>query len=434
MVKMAYDRATALKIRDFLASKGLTTCGVYGMMANIYTESGFRADNAQNSYMSKIGMTDAEYTQKVDSGEYTNFVNDKVGYGLVQWTSAGRKQGLLNYARNTGKSIGNEGMQLEYLMYELSTAYKSTFDFLKTSNNIRDCAKHVMTKFERPADQSEAAQNNRADYGEQLYKDLENKEQGCEMKLKICLDAGHGVTTPGKRCDARIDTNTTREWTLNSRIANKLGLLLKAFDCEVMRVDDVTGASDVTMAERVKKANDWKADVYISIHHDAGVDGQAGGGTTVYYNSTKPERQVQAQSLYNNVVGLTGLKGNRYYQIINKGFYVIHNTTMPAFLIENGFMDSSVDTPIILTESHADKTARGILNFLVSDFKLTRKADVAEEKQPEIKQETSPAKETANETVYRVQVGAFGYRENAETMLNKLKSAGFTGYITETKK
>lgn len=429
MAKMAYDRATALRIRDFLASKGLTTGGIYGMMANLYTESGFRADNAQNSYMSKMGMTDAEYTQKVDSGEYANFVADKVGYGLAQWTSAGRKQGLLNYAKNTGKSIGNEGMQLEYLISELSTAYKSTFDFLKTSNNVRDCAKYVMTKFERPADQSEAAQNNRADYGEQLHEDLENKEQGCKMKLKICLDAGHGMNTPGKRCDARIDANTTREWALNSRIANKLGELLKAYECEVMRVDDVTGATDVSMSERVNKANNWCADVYISIHHDAGVNGQAGGGTTVYYNSTKPERKKQAQSFYNNVVGLTGLAGNRYYQIINKGFYVIHNTTMPAFLIENGFMDSTVDVPIILSESHADKTAKGILNFLVSDFRLAKKTAAVE-----VKQEEKQTKVEATDVIYRVQVGAYGVKANAEAMLNRLKAAGFEGFITEVKK
>ena len=46
---------------------------------------------------------------------------------------------------------------------------------------------------------------------------------------------------------------------------------------------------------------------------------------------------------------------------------------MPAFLIENGFMDSKTDVPIILTEAHAEKTAKGIVEFLVDTLKLSKK-------------------------------------------------------------
>jgi hypothetical protein len=56
-----------------------------------------------------------------------------------------------------------------------------------------------------------------------------------------------------------------------------------------------------------------------------------------------------------------------------KGFYVIKNTKMPAFLIENGFMDSRTDTPVILTKEHAEKTVQGILAFLVEELGLTVK-------------------------------------------------------------
>ena len=181
MIKMTYDKATAIRIRDYLLSKGLTLEGTYGMMANIYTESGFRSNNAQNSYMNKMGMTDEEYTAKIDSGEYANFVLDKVGYGLAQWTSSGRKQGIFNYAKSLNKSIGDENMQLDYLMIELTTAYKSVLNFLKSSRDVRESAKYVMTKFERPANQSKSAQNKRADYGEQLYEDLENAKGSDNM-------------------------------------------------------------------------------------------------------------------------------------------------------------------------------------------------------------------------------------------------------------
>lgn len=92
------------------------------------------------------------------------------------------------------------------------------------------------------------------------------------MKL-FCIDAGHGLHTAGKRCMKAIDPKETREWSLNSRIASKLQELLKDYDCQTMRMDDPTGQTDVPLATRVAKANQAKADAYLSIHHNAGVDG-----------------------------------------------------------------------------------------------------------------------------------------------------------------
>ncbi len=49
------------------------------------------------------------------------------------------------------------------------------------------------------------------------------------------------------------------------------------------------------------------------------------------------------------------------------------NTRMDAFLIENGFMDSPNDVPILLSESHARKTAEGVVDFLVKEYGLQKK-------------------------------------------------------------
>lgn len=175
-ITMKYDKSTALRIRDFLIKQGLTVEGAYGMMANIYSESGFRSNNAQNSCMTRLGMTDEIYTAKVDSREYKDFITDRVGYGLCQWTSSGRKQSLLNYAKEQNKSIADETMQLNYLMKELKTSYKAVLNILTTSHDISECAKYVMTKFERPANQSVENQNKRASYGIQLFNNLEEKK------------------------------------------------------------------------------------------------------------------------------------------------------------------------------------------------------------------------------------------------------------------
>lgn len=189
---------------------------------------------------------------------------------------------------------------------------------------------------------------------------------------KIVIDAGHGMNTAGKRCMKKLDSKETREWWLNDRIADRLERELANYKCEVLRSDDTTGITDVSLANRVKKANEYGADYFISIHHNAGIYGGKGGGTVVYYYSSKAERKTQAQSLYNAVVDQTKLVGNRCDKIKKYPYYVVKNTKMAALLLENGFMDSAVDVPIILTEAHADKTVKGILNFLVKELGLKK--------------------------------------------------------------
>ena len=244
---------------------------------------------------------------------------------------------------------------------------------------------------------------------------------------KIALDAGHSLVTAGKRCMKKLDPKETREWTLNSRIANKLQKLLEAYKCEVLRVDDTTGAKDISLADRVKKANNWGADIYISIHHNAGVNGGAGGGTVVFYYSDKAERATQANSLYNYLVGLTELKGNRAQKVIKKGFYVIKNTKMPSFLIENGFMDSSVDVPLILTEKHADMSAQGLLNFLVKELKLVKKSGTT--------QSTTASNSTPVSTSFKVKVNvdALNIRAGAGTEYKVTGTIRDKGTYTITK-
>ena len=61
------------KVWNFLKDKGLTEIAIAGVMGNIQAESGFNPNNLQNSYNKKLGITDAEYVQRVDSGK----INDK---------------------------------------------------------------------------------------------------------------------------------------------------------------------------------------------------------------------------------------------------------------------------------------------------------------------------------------------------------------------
>lgn len=157
-------------IWSYLLSKIGNEYGVAGLMGNIYAESGLRSDNLQNVYERKLGYTDDSYTAAVDSGAYTNFVRDAAGYGLCQWTYWSRKEALLAFAQAQGRSIGDWKMQVAFLMKELSESYKGVLEVLETATSVKQASDIVLTKFERPADQGNAAKNRRANFGQRFYK------------------------------------------------------------------------------------------------------------------------------------------------------------------------------------------------------------------------------------------------------------------------
>lgn len=103
-----------------LLDAGYSKIAAAGVLGNLYAESGVRTDNLQNSAETRLGMTDEQYTEAVNNGTYTNFINDSAGYGLAQWTTAGRKQGLYLFAQSKGVEINDASMQIEYLLGEIS--------------------------------------------------------------------------------------------------------------------------------------------------------------------------------------------------------------------------------------------------------------------------------------------------------------------------
>ena len=202
--------------------------------------------------------------------------------------------------------------------------------------------------------------------------------------FKIALDAGHGLYTAGKRCLKSIDPNETREWSLNSRIAEKVTEKLETYsDYEVLRVDDPTGKTDVPLKTRTDKANKWGADFYLSIHHNAGINGGSGGGIAVYtYIDVDKTTKDWQKAIYDSLIKLTGLKGNRSQPLAQADLHVCRETSMPAVLIENGFMDSTADTPIILTDDFAEKSAAAIVEVLAQKGKLKKKTETQKPAEP----------------------------------------------------
>ena len=162
-------------IWDFLFSKLKNPYGVAGLMGNLYNESKLNPGLLQSSYAKKFNMTSEEYTKAVDNGTYENFIGDKAGYGLAQWTFSSRKELLLKYAKKKNKSIGDLNMQLEYLWSEIQL-YITVTNTLKNATSVREASDIVLAKYERAADQSEDAKKRRANFGQKYYDQFAGKQ------------------------------------------------------------------------------------------------------------------------------------------------------------------------------------------------------------------------------------------------------------------
>lgn len=196
--------------------------------------------------------------------------------------------------------------------------------------------------------------------------------------FKLALTAGHYMGTVGKRCIKSLDKNETREWWLNDRIADMIEKALAEYDgITILRTDDTTGAIDVSLRDRTDKANNFGADFYLSIHHNAGINGGKGGGiVAIVYDKTKrPESLDWQKELYVSLIGHTGLIGNRAEPLAKMNLHELRETNMPAVLLELGFMDSATDVPVILTEEFAKQCAEAISEVIIKKAGLTKKPD-----------------------------------------------------------
>ena len=192
--------------------------------------------------------------------------------------------------------------------------------------------------------------------------------------IKIALSAGHGLNTLGNRCSKSLDRNETREWQLNARICGRVEELLKEYSgYELIRTDDISGKKDITLLSRVSKANKWGADIYISVHHNAGIKGGNGGGIMAFtYTKDDDVTKSWQRDLYNTLIKYTSLSGNRANPLSEASFYELRATSMPAVLLELGFMDSKTDVPIILSDSFADGCAKAIVEVIVKKGNLQK--------------------------------------------------------------
>lgn len=178
------------------------------------------------------------------------------------------------------------------------------------------------------------------------------------MAFKIAYCAGHYIGTLGKRVPKSLDPNQTREWTLNDRVAYHFARAALEYDgVEILRTDDSTGKTHISIKNRTAKANNWGANLYIDMHHNAGVNGGSGGGVVAFCKKKDENGKKYRDAIYEAVIAAGGLKGNRANPKVEKNYDTMVYSKATAVLIEYGFMDSRTDYPVISTDEYARKVA-----------------------------------------------------------------------------
>lgn len=193
--------------------------------------------------------------------------------------------------------------------------------------------------------------------------------------VKILIDNGHGVNTPGKCSpDGRL-----REYAYAREIALRVcnGLRRLGYDAE--RV--VEEECDVPLKVRCQRVNDicknvgTKNVVLVSIHNNAaGGDGkwhEARGFSAHVGMNASAKSKALAQYIWNEAL-LQGLKGNHcvpYEKYVAQNLAICRETKCPAVLTENLFQDNKEDVDLLLSGEGKEKVTAVHVNAIVEFIK-----------------------------------------------------------------
>lgn len=178
--------------------------------------------------------------------------------------------------------------------------------------------------------------------------------------MKVVIDAGHGGKDPG------AVRNNIKEADICLSIAKKVARKLTEAEVILTRTKD----EYVTLAERVKVANEANADYYVSIHCNAAKNEAANGYEcwhSIKGGKSKELAEKIIQKLQNTPLKDRGLKtkANKNGQDY---MYVIRKTKCPAVLVEIGFLSNQGDRAYI-TSMNGKETIAAAIAAAIQDVK-----------------------------------------------------------------
>jgi N-acetylmuramoyl-L-alanine amidase len=233
------------------------------------------------------------------------------------------------------------------------------------------------------------------------------------MAKKVYIGVGHGGSDPG------AVANGFKEKDLNLAIAlacqeelARHGVLVK-----IGRNED----TDRSLTATINECNAFAPDLAADIHNNAG----GGDGAEVYHTIGGGTGKTLAVNILDEVVKIGQNSRGAKTKKNSSGsdyFGFIRQTNAPAVIVECAFVDNRTDMQIIDTTAEQIAMGKAIAKGMLKTMGVAYQPE-----NPVVEQSSTPG------TLYRVQVGAYGVRANAEAMQKKLKAAGYEAIIVEVK-
>lgn len=360
---------------------------IAGLMGNIWKETANTFD--PKTVQRGKGYTNEEYIRKVYSGE-VDFINDRVGFGLFQLTSPGRKQRFWDFCQERGYNIGDLLAQLEYFVYEITlTGYANVRKAIKENWGIDEVARVICCEYEIPesvikgGEIKEDAIRKRTDCAYLIYNEFLRKEKQVASKLKICFDEGHyGKYNRSPVVPAYYESDFT--WVFSHYEKEELERL--GFEVILTRTDK---DKDLALVKRGKMAkgcvlfisNHSNACGTESVDHPSVIiprpDGEAViSDCTVLANRIGVNIQKtmgckQAPKVYDKDAGYdrngNGKRGDDEYYGVMDG---AQQTDCPMYMIvEHGFHTNKANATWLLNDANVKKLAISEANVIATFLK-----------------------------------------------------------------
>lgn len=178
------------------------------------------------------------------------------------------------------------------------------------------------------------------------------------MANKLVIDAGHGLPN-----DPGASYNGLKEAELTLKIAKKIKKKLKKYDVKVKMTRSTN--KFLTLTQRTNIANNWGADAFISVHINSG--GGTGFESFIYNGGTSSNTKTLQNKVHAAIMNEIDVRDRGKKQA---NFAVVRQTTMPAILTENLFVDG--DNNLLKKNKVLNQLADGHVAGIVDYFGLAK--------------------------------------------------------------
>lgn len=226
------------------------------------------------------------------------------------------------------------------------------------------------------------------------------------MAYKIVLDAGHGGEDPGAVYKDRQEMDDTLRLTM------AVGDILEKNGVDVV----YTRTTDVyqTPFQKARIANEEGADFFISFHRNSSPSpNQYSGVEALVYDKSGIKLEMAE-----NIVNALEKVGFRNLGVkARPGLVVLRRTRMPAVLVEAGFLNTDADNQLF--DDKFDEIAQAIASAIMETLDIGTESG----------ETGNGMQEDSDSVFYRVQVGAFRDRQNADNLNYELEAKGYPSFI-----